>query len=291
MSYDIAEHLRVSAELLEHDESFATVTLLAIRGSAPQIAGAKAIVTDQGIVAGTVGGGKIENAAIEYAKKTLAEFDGPTAVVETWNLQTQIGMTCGGEVTLFFEFHRRVAWPIAVFGAGHVAQALIPLLLTLNCQVTCTDSRNDWIGKLHDNPRLDKRCVPEPKSVLPELAGNTFFVLMSKGHATDLPVLAEILRSRRAPYLGVIGSAQKASVLRRDLKHLGIDADRIDSFHCPIGLPLGNNTPSEIAISVAAQLIQVRDQLGVFDHRSKSFQSRGRLPVEVLPFEPQAVTK
>src|SRR5580698_627716 len=82
MSYDLAEHLRVSAELLEHDESFATVTLLAIRGSAPQIAGAKAIVTDQGIVAGTVGGGKIENAAIEYAKKTLSKFDGQTTVVE-----------------------------------------------------------------------------------------------------------------------------------------------------------------------------------------------------------------
>ncbi len=271
MSYDIAEHLRVAADLLEHDESFATVTLLSIRGSAPQVAGAKAIVTDQGIVAGTVGGGKIENAAIEYARKALTECDGPATVVETWNLQTQIGMTCGGEVTLSFEFHRRAAWPIAVFGAGHTAQVLVPLLLKLNCQVTCIDSRSDWMGKLQDNPRLCKRCVPEPKSVLPELASNTFFVLMSKGHATDLPVLAEILRTRTAPYVGVIGSAQKASVLRRDLEKMGIDAARIESFYCPIGLPLGNNTPAEIAISVAAQLIQVRDKLGVFNHKSKSF--------------------
>jgi xanthine dehydrogenase accessory factor len=271
MSYDIAEHLRVAADLLEHDESFATVTLLAIRGSAPQIAGAKAIVTDQGIVAGTVGGGKIESAAIEYAKQALGEFDGPATIVETWNLQTQIGMTCGGEVTLLFEFHRRAAWPIAVFGAGHISQALIPLLLKLNCQIICIDSRNDWIEKLPANPKLRKRCVPEPKSVLPELATNTFFVLMSKGHATDLPVLADILRSRTPPYVGVIGSAQKASVLRRELRQLGIGEDRIESFRCPIGLPLGNNTPAEIAISVAAQLIQVRDQVGVFDHRSKSF--------------------
>ena len=60
MSYDIAGYLRVAADLLEHDESFATVTLLAVRGSAPQIAGAKAIVTEQGIVAGTVGGGEID---------------------------------------------------------------------------------------------------------------------------------------------------------------------------------------------------------------------------------------
>ena len=140
-----------------------------------------------------------------------------------------------------------------------------------DCQVTCIDSRNDWIEKLPANPKLRKRCLPEPKSIVPELASNTFFVLMSKGHATDLPVLAEILRSRTPPYVGVIGSAQKASVLRRDLKQLGFAEDRIDSFRCPIGLPLGNNTPAEIAISVAAQLIQVRDQLGVFDHRAKSF--------------------
>ncbi len=271
MSYDIAEHLRVAAELLDHDQSFATVTLLSIRGSAPQIAGAKAIVTDQGIVAGTVGGGKIENAAIEYAKKALAESEGPATAVETWNLQTQIGMTCGGEVMLFFEFHRRAAWPIAVFGAGHISQALIPLLLKLNCQVTCIDSRHDWIEKLPANPKLRKRCIPEPKSILPELAGNTFFVLMSKGHATDLPVLAEVLRTRTPPYIGVIGSAQKASILRRDLRQMGFAEDRIESFRCPMGLPLGNNTPAEIAISVAAQLIQVRDELGVFDHRTKSF--------------------
>jgi len=270
MSYDIAEHIRVTAELLQGDQSFATVTLLAIRGSAPQIAGARAIITDQGIVAGTIGGGKVENAAIEYAQKLLNQIDGPTTAMETWNLQTQIGMTCAGEVTLFFDVQRRVAWPISVFGAGHVAQALIRMLLKLNCQVTCIDSRSDWIAKLEDNPKLRKRCVADPKSVLPELPENTFFVLMSKGHMTDLPVLAEILRTRQPLYLGVIGSKQKASALRRDLLQMGIDEDRIGSFHCPIGLPFGNNTPAEIAISIAAQLIQVRDQIGLFDHRKKT---------------------
>jgi xanthine dehydrogenase accessory factor len=271
MTYDISEHLRATAELLDQQQSFCTVTLLAIRGSAPQIAGAKAIVTDRGLVAGTIGGGKIENAAIEYAQRQLQQCEGPATALEKWNLQTQIGMTCGGEVTLFFEFHRRAVWPIAVFGAGHVAQALIPLLLTLNCQVTCVDPRSEWISKLADHPKLRKKCLADPVSVLPELEDHSFFVLISKGHATDVPVLAEILRTRSAPFIGVIGSAQKASAIRRDLRHLGVPDERLSSYHCPIGLPLGNNTPAEIAISITAQLIQVRDQLRIFDHQPKNF--------------------
>ena len=59
MTHDIMEHVRVTKELLDEEVSFASITLLDIRGSAPQIIGAKAIVTDQGIVAGTIGGGKI----------------------------------------------------------------------------------------------------------------------------------------------------------------------------------------------------------------------------------------
>ena len=81
---------------------------------------------------------------------------------------------------------------------------------------------------------------------------------MSKGHQTDLPVLAEILATRDPPYVGVIGSPQKAKVLRRELVQRGIPQDKLDSFHCPIGMPLGNNTPAEISISVIAQLIQKR---------------------------------
>ena len=84
---------------------------------------------------------------------------------------------------------------------------------------------------------------------------------MSRGHATDLPVLAEILKTRTAPYIGVIGSKQKAAVLRRELKALELPDEKLTEFCCPIGLPIGNNTPAEISISVAAQLLQRRDEM------------------------------
>lgn len=257
MAHDIVDHIRVAQKLVDAESPFVTITLLDIRGSAPQIVGAKAIVTLDGIESGTIGGGKIEAAAIKHAQKLL--LSGKTTDLTTWNLQTDIGMTCGGEVKLFFEVHANTVWPIVVFGAGHVAQSLIPLLVQLHCNVTCIDSRAEWLMKLPDHPKLRKRQMERPQEAVANQPQSAFFVLMSKGHATDLPVLAEILKTRDAPYVGVIGSEQKASVLRRDLAKVNIPLEKINSFCCPMGLPIGNNTPAEISISVVAQLIQVRD--------------------------------
>ena len=271
MTFDVVQHSHKLNKLVETGTPFVTVTLLDIRGSAPQIVGAKAIVTAAGIESGTIGGGKIEATAIGQAQRLLSANDGTTNELVTWNLQTDIGMTCGGEVKLFFEVHNQAEWPIAVFGAGHVAQVLIPMLVQLHCQVTCIDSRADWLVKLPDHPKLQRKCEPEPRTAVKSLPANTFFVLMSKGHATDMPVLTEILATRDAPYIGVIGSPQKASVLRRELADNGIDPKKQKLFTCPVGLPIGNNTPAEISISILAQLIQKRDELGILDHKVKSF--------------------
>ena len=83
---------------------------------------------------------------------------------------------------------------------------------------------------------------------------------MTMGHKTDRPVLERIFREgRKFPYLGVIGSDAKRKVLVRELQEAGIGDELSQQFECPIGLPLGNNQPAEIAISVIAQLIQRRD--------------------------------
>lgn len=271
MTYDVVQHNRKLTELLQSETAFAVVTLVDIRGSAPQIIGAKAIITPGGLEAGTIGGGKIEASAITHARELLSSESGKSCEMVVWNLQTDIGMTCGGEVRLFFEIHQKPDWPITVFGAGHIAQSLIPMLLPLQCRVRCIDTRSDWLARLPDHPKLKKCCVETPMQHVKEQDSGTFFVLMSKGHSTDLPVLAEILKTRQAPYIGVIGSAQKASVLRRDLRSRDLPDEKIESFVCPIGLPLGNNTPAEISISIVAQLIQRRDELGILHHKVKNF--------------------
>ncbi len=271
MTLDIHRHWNEIKELLRTNTPFATVTMVDMRGSAPQIQGAKVVVTAEGIVEGTVGGGKVEAAAISHAQEMLRCGDGRHCELVTWNLQTDIGMTCGGEVKFFFELFLCNDWKISLFGAGHIAQSLVPILLEMNCRITWLDQRSDWLSKLPEHPKLTKVCSQNLKDEVPRLDPRSFFVLMTQGHATDLPVLAEVLRTIEPPYVGVLGSLQKAKVLQRDLKEMGIAEEKIQSFFCPMGLPMGNNTPPEIAISVLSQLIQERDRLGIIQQKTKSF--------------------
>ena len=270
MTFDVVQHSRKVNKLIELDTPFVTVTLLDIDGSPPRVDGVKALVTADGLEWGALGGGKIEAIAIEYARETLKTHRGTTCKLVTWNLRTDIGIKRDGEAKLSFEIHNRGEWNIAVFGADHVAQTLIPMLVRLHCRVTCVDPRAEWIAKLADHPKLSKLTPDDPSSLVAQFPANTFFVLINRGHAADLPVLTEILSTRHAPYIGVIGSTEKAKMLKRKLTAAGISPERQQAYVCPIGLPLGNNTPAEISFSIIAQLIQRRDQAGIFDHNSKS---------------------
>jgi xanthine dehydrogenase accessory factor len=271
MAFDIHRHWQRVNELLRTNTPFVTVTLVDIRGSAPQIRGAKAIITAAGIVEGTVGGGKVEARVIEHAVEILSATDGRHCEFLTWNLQTDIGMTCGGEVKFLFEVTLCNDWNISLFGAGHIAQSLVPILLTMNCRVTWLDQRQDWLSRIPDHPKLTKVCTQSLQDQVKRLDPRSFFVLMTQGHATDMPVLAEILRTIAPPYVGVLGSVQKAKVLKRELREMELPEEKIGSFFCPMGLPMGNNTPPEIAISVLSQLIQERDRLGIIQQKTKSF--------------------
>src|SRR4051812_24559559 len=119
-----------TAELSEKREPFVVVTLLSVRGGAPADPGAKAIVTRAGLDRGTVGGGKVEARAIAHALELIGRRASEPELL-VWNLQRDIGMTCGGEVTMLFETHGADRWRVAVFGAGHVAQALVRVLAVM----------------------------------------------------------------------------------------------------------------------------------------------------------------
>ena len=248
-------------ELKEAGEDFILVTLVNARGSAPQVVGAKMLVNSQGLAYGTVGGGKLEQAGIEKAKKMLTQ-NTITEYVE-WNLQTDIGMTCGGVVSLYLERIHATAsknrtWNIAVFGAGHVAQELVPLLLKLDCQVFWIDSRREWLDKIASHTRLIKIETESLSSALEKLPTNSFIASMTMGHAFDFPILKDAFLNHQFPYIGVIGSDSKARVLKNELALAGVDKNLLEKLHCPIGEDFGNNTPIEIAFSVVAQLLKIR---------------------------------
>ncbi|MEA2164827.1 MAG: xanthine dehydrogenase accessory factor [Thermoanaerobaculia bacterium] len=243
------------------DTPLVVVTVVDTAGSVPQDRGAKMIVTLTGLHFGTVGGGKVETKAIAEAQAMLrGETKEPTKFVQ-WNLAKDVGMTCGGIVKLYFESHNIGRWRIVIFGAGHVANALINVLVHLDCQITCIDPRAEWLAKLPDSPKLTKTLAPDMPSLVKSIPADAFVILMTMGHTTDKPILIEILRTRTFPYLGVIGSDAKANILRRDVAEAGLPDEAKRAFFCPIGLDLGTNHPYEIAVSVAAQLLSVRDAL------------------------------
>lgn len=212
----------------------------------------------QGLIYGTVGGGKVEALALKTATDLLTHKSA-TAFVD-WHLEKDVGMTCGGRVKLYFETYASADWPIAIFGAGHVAQALVSALLPLKARVFCIDARAEWIAGLPESAKLEKRHRVSPAQEIHSLPDNTFVLMMTQGHATDFPVLLECLkREKTFPYVGVIGSKSKRAVLVKDLISAGIDPTRAEQFFCPVGMPIGKSEPAEIAVSIVAQLLQVRD--------------------------------
>ncbi len=245
-------------------EAFVLVTLVDALGSTPQDAGAKMLVTATGVHTGTVGGGRVEARAIAHAQELLAA-SGPARArpgFVSWTLKGDVGMTCGGAVKLYFEPHPAggAAWTIAIFGAGHVAQALLPVLLPLPCNLVCFDTRADWIARLPRARNLRAGVTADLAAEIDALPADAFVICMTQGHATDRPILHRALATRQFPFLGVIGSAAKATVLRQELVAAGLSAERAAQFHCPVGLDFGSNHPHEIALSIAGQLITARDR-------------------------------
>jgi xanthine dehydrogenase accessory factor len=244
--------------LLEEGTPFVAVTVVDTLGSTPQDRGAKILVTCEGRRFGTVGGGKIEARAIEEAQRLLTDDAAPKTRFVQWSLEKDIGMTCGGIVRVYFEAFNVTRWKIVVFGAGHCASALIEMLVRLDCRITCLDTREEWLARLPSSTRLTKVLSTDLPSEVAKLAEGSFVVLMTMGHTTDKPILIEILRTRTFPYLGVIGSNAKAKRLRKDVRDAGLPQEMTRAFFCPVGLEIGTNDLHEIAISIAAQMLQVR---------------------------------
>lgn len=257
------KYFETVTELLKKGIPFVSVVLVDSLGSTPQDQGAKMLVTSDGLYFGTVGGGKLENKAIETSLNLLSQRESSAKFMfAQWNLNNDVGMTCGGTVKLFFEVFNQNNWEITVFGAGHVSQALIPLLLTLDCHVTCIDPRREWLDKLPESPKLTIIRSDDMASEVQNIRENSFVVIMTMGHITDIPILLEILKTRKFPYIGVIGSKAKAKTFYKEIEDTGLPDECKESFFCPIGLNLGTNNVGEIAISIVAQLIQERDKKG-----------------------------
>ena len=229
------------------------VTLLAARGSTPREAGCKMVVTAEATF-GTIGGGNLEFRSIAAARDLLRDA-GAGPVLREYPLGPALGQCCGGHATVLLEQVAPPAWQIALFGAGHVGRAVAGVLGSLACRVTWIDARAGVFPAL-----LPANVVPAPQASVATLQAGTQVLVMTHDHALDYALIAAALARPDLPFVGLIGSETKRARFVARLGREGVAAASIRRLVCPIGIPgAGGKAPAEIAVAVAAQLLQIRD--------------------------------
>ncbi|MBI4820994.1 MAG: xanthine dehydrogenase accessory protein XdhC [Deltaproteobacteria bacterium] len=248
------------AKLEAEGKKAALVTVVRVSGSTPREPGAKMIVLEDGAIDGTIGGGAVELAAIQNAREAIA--DGQPRYLEH-KLTQELGMCCGGQVSLFIEPLLRSP-PLVIFGAGHVGAALCRAASAAGFAVFVVDEREELTrpdlltGAKGRTNELDDPAIP--------FGPETFVMVTTHDHALDQKLVERSL-AKRHRWLGVIGSQRKAILTRERLAHKGFTAEQVAAVRCPVGLAIGAETPEEIAVSILAELIAVR---------------RGRVPTHAL---------
>lgn len=295
------------------------VALIESEGSTPRSSGAFMLVNKNGFVAGTVGGGGMEYAAVLEAQKKLVEGE-TRSFLKRYDLTTAAGMACGGYCSLqfcylpavqetdmlaeyiLFRLKGKYPWwlliplgegdirveeglfikkhkgfyeqdgkeyyaeqynydgRVFVFGAGHVARELVPLLSHLGFKCVVIDDREEFAKPevfptahkvlLADYTKLNEVC---------KLHCMDYAVVMTRGHVHDANC-ERFLLTTPVPYIGVMGSKNKAKLARETLLSEGYSEKQLARIKTPIGLDIGSETPAEIAVSIAAQLIEVRSK-------------------------------
>jgi len=245
------------SELRAQGRPCALVVVTDVRGSGPRESGARMIVAGGELVWGTIGGGNLELQAIARATELLARGRAVSESVD-YPLGEKVGQCCGGEVTVFFETFSWRRRRIAVFGAGHVAQALAGLHGYLQADLTLIDGREER----EIRPVLPRErpwrlvCVDQPEVELDELPDDCLVLVMTHSHALDLEIVARALR-RDFAYLGLIGSERKWERFQKRLAQRGFTPEQLAKVTCPIGVSKHSKEPTAIAISVAAELLDV----------------------------------
>ena len=148
---------------------------------------------------------------------------------------------------------------LVVCGGGHVAAALVKQAKLLGLPVLAIDDREDFAQQLRAAGADTVLCAPFAQALQNVPGGaETYFAVLTRSHAFDLDCLTLILQ-KPAAYVGMMGSRGRAALVRRQLLETGLDSQRVESLCAPIGLAIGAQTAAEIALSILAQIVQVKN--------------------------------
>ena len=247
------------SELEKNNESAALCTVVMSEGSTPRHVGSKMLVYPDGKFIGTVGGGELESRIIKAALESLTNGKAQTLSYTMADPGRGDPGVCGGTVEVFVEPILPPAL-IVVIGAGHVGKAVVHLAKWLGFRVALSDDRAEFCNP-ESIPNADA-YYPVPMAELAnqlKVTRQTYLVITSRGSAIDAAGLPNLLDSDAA-YIGVIGSKRRWLTTVKALKEKGVADEKIARVHSPMGLELNAETPEEIAVSIMAEIMMLRDR-------------------------------
>lgn len=249
--------LKKCVELVEQGKALVLMTVMHAEASTPAKEGFKMIVTEEHDRFGTVGGGALEQRAIAEAEEVLSRRKNSTLRLDL----AAEGMECGGSVVVTLEYFQGGLF-FVLFGGGHVASALAPVLESIGFRVIVFDNREEIL----EHHRSEGRTViygdfSDIAPTEPYLRSG-FCCIATQGHQFDTTILRRLLQSNISlSYIGMIGSKRKVKTALADCKRDGLAIP--SSLYAPVGLPVGGDTVSEIAVSIASEVLSVRYEKAV----------------------------
>ena len=234
-------------------QSYAFATIVESTGQGtPCKQGAKMVILSDGSVFGTIGGGQNEKEAIEACQKAIKTRK--TSLLTYDNFGKKGQPICGGQIKVFIEPFAGQKHLI-ICGAGHIALPLSVIAKMLNFKVTVIDNRKMFANKTRF-PHVDKILVGNHVKRLEGIAltENSYVVIVTHGHEFDFDCLKSVIKSK-TKYIGVISSRTKRQIFFKRLTAHGVSKNLLKKIKIPVGIDIGAQTPEEIALSIASEIV------------------------------------
>jgi xanthine dehydrogenase accessory factor len=265
---------------------FALASVIESRGFTPRKPGAHMLVAEDGEICGTIGGGAIEQRVLVEAR-ALLEGGGSSLVRK--HLTQELGMCCGGEMAVFLEV-LEPAPRLLLFGAGYIARPLAALAAGCGFDVTVVDERAEWaVAERFPDCRV---LAQSPEDFLRAFATTPedYGVVVTHDHALDQR-LVQALLGRPLKFVGMIGSVPKQRKFALRLRARGFSDAQIARLRTPLGMPIGADTPEEIAVSAMGEIIATRRGASVAQGWTPPLPKAARGPVADVSAAPAGDTE
>jgi xanthine dehydrogenase accessory factor len=242
-------------ELLDEGRAFAVATVAASKGSVPGKPGAKMIFLPDGTQHGTVGGAGLEQRVKGLCQRALEEKKGGLFPFDLmYYKEGALDSLCGGSVQILVEYMAPIPH-ILIAGGGHCGQEVAKLCDHLGYFHSVLDDREPYASPARfPTAKRTVRATPEEFFAREDLSAYSHVLLLGWSHKIDTDLLFHLVQSFPR-WIGLISSKTKKLEMFRRLKARGIAEEALGRVVAPVGLPIGAESPAEIAVSILGQII------------------------------------